>query len=150
MRNALSIYNSSPLMHALNGEFEDFFDRAFFGGDRLARGVSPFDLEETDSGYVMAVELPGVKKEDLKIEVVEQTLAISAERKRDGGKFSYRFTVPRLADTAKIEANLEDGVLEIAIPKMEAAKPRTVEIGSGSGLFAKLLGSKSNNEKHSA
>lgn len=151
MRNTLSIYNGSPLLNALTGDFEEFFDRAFYAGDRFARGTSPFDLQETDEGFVMAVELPGVKKEDLKIEIVEQSLSISAERKRDGGKFSYRMTLPRLADTSKVEANLEDGVLEIAIPKMEAAKPRTVQIGGGSGLFAKLLGSKTNNdEKHTA
>ncbi|MGE3760039.1 MAG: Hsp20/alpha crystallin family protein [Pseudobdellovibrionaceae bacterium] len=135
---------------AFSNDFEDFFDRVLFAGDRFTKDLSPFAMEETENGYVMAVDIPGVKKEDLKIEVVEQTLFISAERKRDGGKWSYKVMAPRLADTSKIEANLEDGVLEIAIPKMEAAKPRTVQIGSGSGLFAKLLGSKTNNEKHTA
>jgi HSP20 family protein len=129
-----------------SNDFEDFFDRVLFAGDRFAKEMNPFTMQETENGYVMAVEIPGVKKEDLKIEVAEQTLSIEAKRTRDGSKWSYKMIAPRLADTSNLEANLEDGVLEIAIPKIEAAKPRSVEIGSGGGLFAKLLGSKTNSE----
>lgn len=128
-------------------DFDQLFDRVLFAGDRFAREMSPFTMKEVENGYVMATELPGVKKEDLKIEVIENTLLITAVRARDGGKWSYRVLAPRLADTAKIEANLEDGILEIAIPKLEAAKPRAIEIGGGSGLFAKLLAPKENSKQ---
>lgn len=146
MRNTVSIYGRSPLWNWMAGDVEDFFDRALSTpAEPFARSVIPYDIEETDAGYLMAVDLPGVRKEDLKIEVVEQTLTVTGERKRgdgDGQKVFCRFAIPASADTAKIEANLENGVLEIAMPKAEAAKPRTVQIQSGgASIFSKLLGS---------
>lgn len=154
MRNSISIYGRSPLWNWMAGDVEDFFDRALSAtSDQFGRHVIPYDMEETEAGYLMAVDLPGVRKEDLKIEVVDQILTVTGERKRgdaNGQKIFCRFNIPASADTAKIEANLANGVLEIAMPKAEAAKPRTVQIQcGGTSVFSKLLGSskKEKNEK---
>lgn len=153
MRNTVSIYGRSPLWNWMAGDIEDFFDRALYSGsDQVGRHVIPYDVEETEAGYLMAVDLPGVRKEDLKIEVVDQTLTVTGTRKRgdaDGQKIFCRFTIPVSADATKIEANLENGVLEIAMPKAEAAKPRTVQIQSGgTSVFSKLLGSSKKEKNH--
>lgn len=103
------------------------------------------DVTEHEKGFLLSMDLPGVKQENLKIEVVERTLMVKAERKREGqtqGTYEKTFTLPESVDTEKIEASHEDGVLELFIPKVEAAKPRTIQIQAGKkGFFGKLLGS---------
>lgn len=113
------------------------------------------DIEETDSHYWVAFDLPGVSKNDLKIEVRDRQLYVSGERKkehkeREGlrlseerhyGSFQRVFTLPSAAKLENIEANFESGVLYIAIPKAEATKPKQVEIKEhAGGIFNKLLG----------
>lgn len=118
--------------------------------------VPAFEVGEEDTHYMMSLDLPGLKKEDIKIEVSDNTLTISGERKRESsnggnrkvhsyeksyGMFRRSFTLPTSVDAGKVEARYEDGVLELYIPKMQAAKPRHVEIQTGkTGFFGKLLG----------
>ncbi|PWU13170.1 MAG: hypothetical protein C5B49_15035 [Bdellovibrio sp.] len=153
MRNTILTHDRSPLWNWIAGDVDDFFDRALSPrSDEIRRQVSSYDVEETEAGYLMTVDLPGVRKEDLKIEVVEKILTVTGQRKRsdgDGQKIFYRFSIPASADAGKIEANLENGVLEIAMPKAEAAKPRSVQIQSGAtGVFSKLLGSSKKERDH--
>jgi HSP20 family protein len=107
--------------------------------------------------------MPGVRKDDIKIEVQGTQLIISGERQRemrdaDGetvlrherayGKFERTFVLPSSIDVDKIEAHYENGVLNVALPKAESAKGRTIQIQSGQdSLFRKLLGSKKENAK---
>lgn len=116
------------------------------------------DVEENDDAYLLSVDLPGVKKDDVRVDLADDVLTISGERKReeeqkdrDGvhryermyGKFQRRFTLPSTIDVDKVEANMEDGVLRIALPKSESAKPRAIQVQSGKGgFFAKLIGKK--------
>jgi HSP20 family protein len=100
------------------------------------------DVEETDSHFLMNFDLPGVSKEDVKIEVFEKQLTISGIRKaekkeeknlrlvkeRNHGNFERIFTLPSTIDSSKVEASYTDGVLQIALPKAESAKPRQVKI----------------------
>lgn len=102
------------------------------------------DFQEFDQHYLLSVDMPGIKKADLKIETLGQQIQISGETKKDRMSRSYRrtFALPESVDTNKIEAHFEDGVLEILLPKVESEKPRTIEIQSGTtGFFEKLLGS---------
>lgn len=124
-----------------------------------------FDVDETVEAYLLSVDLPGVKKEDLKIDMSGDVLTISGERKyerdskeagaskveRSYGSFQRSFTLPNSVEGNKIEAHLEDGVLRIVIPKSEQAKPRTIEIQAGrGGLFSKLIGSEKDKKEQAS
>jgi HSP20 family protein len=106
-------------------------------------GWSPnVDIEETDDAYVVEAELPGVKREDVSIELIGNELTITGEvkeRKRDGalrrrtrrtGRFDYRVALPDHVDASKIEANLNEGVLTVRAPKSERAQRRRIEVKS--------------------
>jgi HSP20 family protein len=106
-------------------------------------GWSPLaDVEETADAYVVEVELPGVKREDVEIELLADELAITgqvAPRERTGtmrrqarrtGRFEYRVTLPDQVDEDKIDATLADGVLTIRAPKAEQAQRRRIEVKS--------------------
>lgn len=96
------------------------------------------DIDEEEAFYSLSLDLPGLKKEDLTIEVEQDQVVVSGERKppekrglyseRKYGKFQRTFTLPTHVDTAKIEAKFEDGVLRVKVPKAETAKPRQVKI----------------------
>jgi HSP20 family protein len=121
------------------------------------------DINETKEHYLVSFDMPGLKKEDIKIEVQGNTLSISGERQRElkesnseaairheraYGKFERTFELPNSINAEKIEAHYENGVLNVALPKAEAAKGRTVQIQSGeAGFFSKLLGSKKEGTK---
>ncbi len=118
-----------------------------------ARGVSAFERNETEfqegaDHFLISFDMPGVKRESIKVETKGQQLLISSERQRlnkTTQKFDRAFTLPNTIDKEKIEVHYEDGVLSLYLPKAEAAKPRTIEVQSGKsdGFFSKLLSSKS-------
>lgn len=118
------------------------------------------EIEESEEHYLLSLEVPGIKKEDLKIEFVDNQLVISGERhseekkrkdhfyysERRGGKFSRSFKLPVGVDAEKVEAQYQDGVLKIYVPKAESAKPRQIKILGGSSsskFFGNLIGSHS-------
>lgn len=100
------------------------------------------DIEETDDAWLVEAELPGVKQEDINVEVSDSELAISGElkeRERKGilrrrtrrtGQFDYRVTLPGQADAERIEASLNEGLLTVRVPKPERARRRRIEIKS--------------------
>ncbi len=100
------------------------------------------DIEETDDAWLVEAELPGVKQEDINVELSDSELAIWGElkeRERRGilrrrtrrmGHFDYRVTLPGDAESDRIEASLDEGVLTVRIPKPERARRRRIEIKS--------------------
>jgi len=100
------------------------------------------DIRETDDAIFVEAELPGVKKEDVKVDIKDNVLTISGERKyekevkeenihrmeRVYGRFARSFTLPNNVDVDKVEARLEDGVLTIRLPKKESARTKEVKI----------------------
>jgi HSP20 family protein len=128
-------------------EFEDIYDRLgrvirdnFGDFGSFARWSPPIDLEETDDAYVAELDVPGVKKDDIDVEVSGDQVRVHGEvkeRERVGvlrrqtrrtGSFDFAFTLPSEVDPDRIDASLADGVLTIQAPKVEAAKPRRIEI----------------------
>lgn len=101
------------------------------------------DIEETDDSFVVEAELPGVKREDVNVELNENQLVIhgeTKERERSGvfrrqtrrtGQFDYRVALPGQVDGDHVDASLSDGVLRLELHKSEAAKARRIEISSG-------------------
>ena len=100
------------------------------------------DITEDDKEYIIKAEVPEMKKEDIKINVYDDVLSISGERKyekeekgkkyhrveRAYGSFMRSFTLPGDADGSKVNAEYKDGVLKVHLPKSEKAKPKTIEV----------------------
>lgn len=131
----------------------DLFGRSFFNHgflDELTRnapaaefGFAPsYDIFETKTHYVVSLDVPGIAKENIKVEVVDNQLTVTGERKSQG-KFRRSFTLPDKINLENVEALQADGVLKIAIPKAEEEKPKTIEVKTNDkeGFFAKLVGS---------
>ena len=133
-------------------EFEDIYDRMgqlmnFAFGD-LARVEMPWvplaDLSETDGAYVVKVELPGVSKDQVDVQLQDREVVVSGEipEEQDGqnggrrrhrssrrtGRFEFRAYLPGDVNADAVRGELTDGVLTLTIPKSEAAKPRKIEI----------------------
>jgi HSP20 family protein len=124
-------------------EIEDYRDRLarLFETFDVGGNWSPLvDLEELDDAYVFELELPGVSREDVDVEVDGNELRVSGqvrERERKGilrkqtrraGHFEYRSTLPQEVDPEQIEASLADGVLTLRVPKHARSQPRRIEI----------------------
>lgn len=128
------------------GEFDRFFrspangfGRLFEIADRLAEsGPTGFgaDLYEDEENYYARLELPGVKKEDLKVElhdhlltvVYERASAERAEGQSEKTALKRVVTVPEGVDAEKVGAKLEDGILTVTLPKSEERKPRQITV----------------------
>jgi HSP20 family protein len=121
-----------------------------------------YEVQDTDTHYVLSFDLPGVKKEDIKIELVGDQLHISGERKEEHeeksksryqmerfyGSFDQTLSLPAGIKPEQIETEYRDGVLKVALPKVEAAKTQQIKIGEGKpGFFQKLLGQKKEETK---
>lgn len=100
------------------------------------------DLVETDESYLLSVDLPGIKKDDIKIEVIENAIVISGERQvqkraetekfqrseKTYGYFKRSFSLPKSVDANAIQALHQDGVLELTLPKTQEVKIKKIEI----------------------
>lgn len=104
--------------------------------------IPPVDIEEQDDAWVLELEVPGVKREDVNIEMIGNELTVTGEikvRERSGivrrktrrvGRFEYRVALPDAVDPENIEAKLEDGLLRLRVPKAERAQRRRIEVTS--------------------
>jgi HSP20 family protein len=136
-------------LDSLQGDMNRLFDRFFDGGrnGRTARRWIPaMDLVETENHLVLRADLPGMGEKDVNIEIKDGVLNISGERKaeheekgegfhrveRAFGSFSRSLSLPEGVDPNKVDANFDDGVLEVRVPKPEEAKPTKVEIAKDS------------------
>jgi HSP20 family protein len=88
------------------------------------------DVVENNDKIELFADLPGVKQEDLDIQVEKDVLTIRGERKgeRSAGAFSRAFTLPKHVDAEKIGATLKDGVLTLTLPKRPEAQPRHIKV----------------------
>jgi len=131
----------SSLQHEMNRLFSAF-DTPTGNGGAARRWVPAMDLVETEDHFVLRADLPGMSQDDVKIELEDHVLTISGERKaehserqegfyrveRAFGTFSRALTLPKGVDAAAVTASFDQGVLEVRVPKPEAAKPRRIEI----------------------
>ena len=130
----------------LEEEMEDLFGRLFQGsGDWLipTEGfLPPADVVETDKGFEVTVDLPGMKPDEVNVELKSGGLWISGKREeekeeegktyhrieRRSGEFRRVVPVPETIDEEKVTAHFEDGVLKIVVPKNEEVKPKRIEV----------------------
>jgi HSP20 family protein len=138
-------------------EIEEMQNRlaAFFGdhparrsgnnGKELNTWNPLVDIAEDDKEYMIKAELPGVKKEDVKVTVEGGVLSITGERReekeektrkyhrveRSYGSFNRSFTLPEGCAWEKVNAEFKDGVLQVRLPKSETVKPKAIEVKVG-------------------
>ena len=128
-------WNESSLFPASDSLWDDFLNRDFFRkGLELGTSIPAVNTKETVDSYVMEVAIPGMKKEDFKIDINDNILTISSEKKeekeeKDGEKitrreFSYSsfkrsFQLPVNIKKDDISAEYSDGLLKLALPKIE-------------------------------
>lgn len=139
-------YTPTRTLRDLQREVDDIFDR-FFDRGSSNQGSSAVwsprtDLLETDNSYRIRLDLPGMTKEDITINLQNNTLTVRGERKsertdeeedyvrveRAFGTFHRTFTLPDAVDDQNIEAGYKDGVLTIDVPKTEESTRRQIEI----------------------
>ena len=132
------------LQDRMNRIFEESLPRNKVFEGSLTTGVwSPaVDIYETETAIILKVELPGLSKDDISIEIKDNNLILRGERKfekdireesyhrieRSYGTFSRTFSLPNAIDRNKVDATFKDGILEITIPKAEETKPKQIEI----------------------
>jgi HSP20 family protein len=138
-------------LDSLQGEVNRLFDTFFGNGGqgqfaRARRWVPAMDLVETDDHLVLRADLPGLTEDDINIEIKDNVLTVSGERKaehterqegfyrveRAFGGFSRSLSLPEGIDSDKVSAEFDKGVLEVRVPKPEERKPHRVQIGTGS------------------
>jgi HSP20 family protein len=133
-----------PLVGRLDGLFNEFFRPAYVWENGAASEPQPIrvDVRETADAYAVAAELPGVKKNEIAVEIEGNEVTISAETQRESakegekwlrverfaGKTARRFALPQDLDEAKAVAKFTDGVLELTLPKKAAVTGRKIQI----------------------
>jgi len=126
---------------------DDFIEKFFYGWPTFEKDtdvawIPRVDVNETEKSVNIDVELPGIDKKDVKVEVRDNMLTISGERKtekktedescciaeRHYGKFERTFSLNDTVDAGNISAKYKDGVLTIALPKTEKAIPKEIAV----------------------
>lgn len=127
-----------------SGEFSRLFN-TLFDQSQAERWVPPMDLVEAEDQFLLRADLPGLGESDVNIEVNDNVLSISGERKaeherhergwyrleRQTGRFSRSLTLPEGVDADGVSASFDRGVLEVRIPKPAQRKPRRIAISTG-------------------
>ncbi|WP_131764855.1 Hsp20/alpha crystallin family protein [Candidatus Protofrankia californiensis] len=109
----------------------------------LAAAVAPIDIEETDDAFIVEIELPGVRREEVSIDLRGNELQVTGEikeRERTGvlrrqtrrmGRFEHHIVLPGEVDPDSVNAMLDDGVLAIRLAKTRETQPKHIEVTSG-------------------
>jgi HSP20 family protein len=148
--NTVSLYRPVSVEKAMNDfnrYLESFFDSSLSAMDTQSRGTIPaVDVRETDAGYLLEAELPGIEEKDIEVHVDGGNLTIESrkneetkkEEKKDGGNylikerrrmsFSRSFRLPENADTEQVAAVFKNGVLSLEIKKRAESQKRLIKI----------------------
>jgi len=141
MEVEMTLYYTNPnaVMEARRQRMARMLEEAF-NGERVM--TFPVDLVESDDAYTLKAILPGLKTDDVTIELDKGILSISGEYKADEdeaqhlvnefprGRFARSFELADAIVVDKIEASMSDGVLTVHLPKAEESKPRTIKINA--------------------
>ena len=144
--------NPVSLRKAMDRLFEDSFVKPTHALAPFSEGVKPaIDMYQTPSEVVVKATMPGIKPDDVEINITEDTLTIKGEvngteeikkedylyREHHKGSLVRSITLPHALQTGNAEATTEDGILTITIPKAEDAKPRTIQVKAKKAIEGK-------------
>jgi HSP20 family protein len=132
-------------MDQLQREMNRLMDSPFGRRTFSAPSFPAINIWTSEDGQVITAELPGFDPKDIDIDVSADKLTLSGERKREDmkedaryhrqersyGKFVRSIQLPFMVDTGKVDAKMKDGVLEIALQRAEADKPKKITVKSG-------------------
>jgi HSP20 family protein len=136
--------NVAALQDRINRIFDESFSRTADVDDDISMSAwkPSVDIYETDEAIILKAELPGIKKEDVSVEIKDNVLTLRGERVEDKeikegsyfrkercfGTFSRAFNLQHRVQPDKIKAKFKDGILEIEIPKPEEEKPKQITV----------------------
>lgn len=148
MSNSITRWNPLREMTTMQNMMDHFFeDWRPFSDEFFRSGINSLslDVHEDDNSYTVSTELPGVKPEEINVRQEGDYLLIEAEtrsqtdgdqskrplvQERRYGRYSRRLRLPQNIDFGKAEANYENGVLTLTLPKSPQAQPRTITVRS--------------------
>ena len=133
------------LQERINRMFDDTIRTLYpTDGEELEKGTwaPAVDIYETNDSFVVSADLPGLNKDEIQIDLKDNTLTLKGEKKfeekvskdnyirveRAYGSFVRSFTLPQNVDPEKIKAKYKEGILEMTIPKKEEAKPKQIKV----------------------
>ena len=133
------------LQERLNRMFDDTIRTLYpTDGEELEKDTwaPAVDIYETNDSFVVSADLPGLNKDEIQIDLKDNTLTLKGEKKfeekvskdnyirveRAYGSYVRSFTLPQNVDPEKIKAKYKEGVLEVTIPKKEEAKPKQIKV----------------------
>jgi HSP20 family protein len=147
MRASIDRWDPFRDLVSIQDELNRLFGRTFVGPETTRPSAAgtwmpSMDVFETDDKIVAEIELPGVDPEAVDVSVEDSTLSVTGSREftnelknenvhsveRRYGAFNRAITLPQTADTEKVEARFDKGVLRVEVPKVERAKPKRIEI----------------------
>ena len=136
-------YKPVNLFNQFNDEMNRYFSQTRESAANQERDWMPaVDIREEDNRYLLTADIPGVDRKDVEITLEEGVLTVKGERntktdvtkegyrrrERTHGTFMRQFTLPDTVDTGNISAAVQDGVLEIEIPKQDKPEPRRITV----------------------
>ena len=133
------------LQERINRMFDDTIRTLYpTDGEELEKGIwaPAVDIYETNDSFVVSADLPGLNKDEIQIDLKDNTLTLKGEKKfeekvskdnyirveRAYGSYVRSFTLPQNVDPEKIKAKYKEGVLEVTIPKKEDARPKQIKV----------------------
>jgi HSP20 family protein len=147
MRTSIDRWDPFRDLVSIQDELNRLFGRTFSGSEMTRPTASgtwmpSMDVFETEDKIVAEIELPGIDPDRVDVSVEDSTLTVSGSREftsevkdenvhrleRRYGAFTRAITLPQTADTEKVEARFDKGVLRVEVPKVERAKPKRIEI----------------------
>ena len=137
-----SVARPNRISHEVDSFLNDFFGNPKVWSVNGASYVPKVDIVENDDTVAMRFEVPGMEKDNFKVNVKDNVLTVSGERKNESeekadnyirseirsGSFSRSFTLPKTVDVDKINADYKNGILELTLGKREEARPREIDV----------------------
>ena len=155
MENSLTTKRDHSLWSDFEEAFYPFFMRPALPENKTFLQRTPYNVHETDEFYQLSLDVPGVDPKQIQLKVQENTLFVSAKEDKESKSIkscrsiSTSFSLPHHVDISKIEANVENGVMDIVLPKKKEAQLKEISVQSTSSFgFLEKMKKQLTSKKH--